>query len=118
MLVQNTLPRVSKILLQPEECDSWAQFLVHIFLSLFPVFTISTNFPIIALTLSNNLKALFLREGRTYPYMVRHLLFPVLALLPPTCVAMATHSLELLGRWHSSHSPSPRSCLYVNIPNL
>jgi hypothetical protein len=83
---------------KPEESDSWAQFLVHIFLSLFPVFTISTNFPIIALTLSNNLKALCLREEeRSYSYVTRHLLFPVLALLPPTCVAMATHSLELLG---------------------
>jgi hypothetical protein len=72
---------------------------VHFFLSLFPVFTISTNFPIIALTLSNNLKALCLREGRSYSYFTRQLLFPVLALLPPTCVAMATHSLELLGRY-------------------
>lgn len=81
---------------QPEQSDSWAQFLVHIFLSLFPVFTISTNFPIIALTLSNNLKALCLREGRSYSYFTRHVMFPVLALLPPTCVAMATHSLELL----------------------
>lgn len=81
---------------QPEESDSWAQFIVHLFLSLFPVFTISTNFPIIALTLSNNLRALFLREGRTYSYLTRRVLFPVLALVPPTCVAMATHSLELL----------------------
>lgn len=32
------------------------------FLSLFPVFTLSTNFPIIAITLRNNLRSLFLRE--------------------------------------------------------
>jgi len=33
--------------------------LVQYFLSLFPVFTLSTSFPIIAITLRNNLKALF-----------------------------------------------------------
>uniref|UniRef100_A0ACB8EKL1 Uncharacterized protein n=1 Tax=Sphaerodactylus townsendi TaxID=933632 RepID=A0ACB8EKL1_9SAUR len=38
------------------------------FLGLFPVFTISTNFPIIAVTLKNNWKTLFHREGGTYPW--------------------------------------------------
>ena len=37
---------------------------IHYFLSLFPVFTLSTNFPIIAITLRNNLKSLFLTEGK------------------------------------------------------
>ena len=60
------------------------------------MFTLSTNFPIIAITLSNNLKAVFLTEGRRYGYWTRTALFPLLALLPPTAIAMATHSLELL----------------------
>jgi len=81
---------------QPSDSDNWLQFTVHIFLALFPVFTLSTNFPIIAITLSNNLKALFLTEGRMYSYWTRTVLFPLLALIPPTCVAMATHSLEFL----------------------
>merc|ERR1712098_975206 len=81
---------------QPSPDDSWFLFSLHIFLALFPVFTLSTNFPIIAITLSNNLKALFLTEGRMYSYWTRTVLFPLLALVPPTCVAMATHSLEFL----------------------
>jgi len=81
---------------QPSATDSWLLFSLHIFLSLFPVFTLSTNFPIIAITLSNNLKALFLTEGRMYSYWTRTVLFPLLALVPPTMVAMATHSLEFL----------------------
>jgi len=81
---------------QPSPTDSWFLFSLHIFLSLFPVFTLSTNFPIIAITLSNNLKSLFLTEGRMYSYWTRTVLFPLLSLVPPTCVAMATHSLEFL----------------------
>ena len=49
-----------------------------------------------AITLSNNLKSLFLTEGRRYSYWTRTLLFPLLALGPPTAVAMTTHSLEFL----------------------
>lgn len=81
---------------KPSVTDNWFEFTIHYYLSLFPVFTLSTNFPIIAITLSNNLKALFLTEGRRYSYWTRTLLFPLLSLIPPTCVAMATHSLEFL----------------------
>ena len=81
---------------QPSPSDSWFLFTLHIFLALFPVFTLSTNFPIIAITLSNNLKSLFLTEGRRYSYWTRKAVFPLLALVPPTAIALATHSLELL----------------------
>lgn len=76
--------------------DNWFMFALHFFLSLFPVFTLSTNFPIIALTLSNNLKSLFLSEHRSHNWFTRTVLFPLLALIPPTCVAMTTNSLEFL----------------------
>jgi len=81
---------------QPSSSDNWFLFSLHIFLALFPVFTLSTNFPIIAITLSNNLKSLFLTEGRRYSYWTRTAVFPLLALVPPTAIAMATHSLEFL----------------------
>lgn len=81
---------------QPSSDDNWFQSVLHYFLSLFPVFTLSTNFPIIAITLRNNLKSLFLTEGRMYSYWTRNVLFPLLALLPPIGVALATHSLEFL----------------------
>ncbi|KAM9393155.1 transmembrane protein 104 [Pholidichthys leucotaenia] len=66
------------------------------FLGLFPVFTISTNFPIIAVTLRNNWKTLFHREGGTYPWVVDRVVFPIITLVPPIVVAFCTHNLEWL----------------------
>lgn len=66
------------------------------FLALFPVFTLSTSFPIVAITLRNNLKSLFLTEGHHYWWCVRKVLFPLLAVIPPILVAMATKNLEIL----------------------
>ena len=50
---------------QPDPNEAWYMKVIHYFLSLFPVFTLSTNFPIIAITLRNNLKTLFLTEGKS-----------------------------------------------------
>lgn len=66
------------------------------FLGLFPVFTISTNFPIIAVTLRNNWKTLFHRDGGTYPWAVERVAFPLITLAPPIAVAFCTHNLESL----------------------
>ena len=49
---------------QPDPEEPWYMKVIHYFLSLFPVFTLSTNFPIIAITLRNNLQTLFLTEGK------------------------------------------------------
>uniref|UniRef100_A0A131YYK4 Amino acid transporter n=1 Tax=Rhipicephalus appendiculatus TaxID=34631 RepID=A0A131YYK4_RHIAP len=100
------------------------------FLSLFPVFTLSTNFPIIAITLRNNLRSLFLREessqqgsrsrsstssgsssqSTTPPsqscnqVLVERFFFPLLALLPPIAVALATESVEFLVGFTGSYA--------------
>lgn len=66
------------------------------FLALFPVFTLSTSFPIVAITLRNNLVSLFLTEGHHYGWCLRKVLFPLLAVIPPILVAMATKNLEIL----------------------
>ena len=68
---------------QPNPGEPIYKLVVHYFLSLFPVFTLSTSFPIIAITLRNNLKALFLTEGRMYSWCTRQCVFPLLALIPP-----------------------------------
>ena len=81
---------------QPVVGEPWYLSIVHYFLSLFPVFTLSTNFPIITITLRNNLKALFLTEGRRYSWYTRNCLFPLLALIPPVGVAFTTSSIEFL----------------------
>ncbi|KAK3742970.1 hypothetical protein QZH41_008387, partial [Actinostola sp. cb2023] len=67
---------------------------IHYFLALFPVFTLSTNFPIISITLRDNLKNLFHREGRPYPWIIDRIAFPIATILPPIGVAFATQNLE------------------------
>lgn len=88
------------------------------FLSLFPVFTLSTNFPIIAITLRNNLKALFFRDDQrprspsvsssTPPSRchgaLEGLVLPLVALLPPVAVALATESVEFLVGFTGSYA--------------
>lgn len=69
--------------------------LIEYFLSLFPVFTLSTSFPIIAITLRNNLQSLFLNEDTSYSCL-RKIVFPILAVLPPYMIAMSTKDLSIL----------------------
>lgn len=72
------------------------------YLALFPVFTLSTNFPIISITLRENLKALsrvLLKRwigDQPFPWVVDRLLFPVLALILPIAIAFGTQNVELL----------------------
>lgn len=73
------------------------------FLPLFPVFTLATSFPIIAITLTNNLRALlFSRLFNTSSlsvrlrFVVNQLCFPLAALIPPILIALATENLETL----------------------
>lgn len=69
------------------------------FLALFPVFTLSTNFPIIAITLRNNIDTIASDASERIaglPAGVRRLLFPTVAILPPALVALATENLGLL----------------------
>nr|XP_054500989.1 transmembrane protein 104 isoform X5 [Agelaius phoeniceus] len=77
-------------------CEIVSVAFIRYFLGLFPVFTISTNFPIIAVTLRNNWKTLFHREGGTYPWLVDRIVFPAITLIPPVLVAFCTHDLESL----------------------
>ena len=72
------------------------------YLALFPVFTLSTNFPIISITLRENLKALFRamfkrwRGDRDFHFLVTHMLFPLLAVCPPIIIAFFTENVEAL----------------------
>ncbi|XP_073690804.1 transmembrane protein 104-like [Garra rufa] len=79
-----------------DNCDVLSIPVLRYFLGLFPVFTISTNFPIIAVTLRNNWKTLFHRDGGTYPWVVDRIVFPLITIVPPVIVAFCTHDLEAL----------------------
>lgn len=69
---------------------------IQYFLALFPVFTLSTNFPIISITLRNNLKAIGYNPARPYTFVVDRVVFPLLALIPPLGVSLATNQVEFL----------------------
>eukprot|EP00730_Choanoeca_flexa_P002518 TRINITY_DN11078_c0_g2_i1.p1 TRINITY_DN11078_c0_g2~~TRINITY_DN11078_c0_g2_i1.p1 ORF type:complete len:489 (+),score=94.76 TRINITY_DN11078_c0_g2_i1:191-1657(+) len=69
---------------------------VSYFLGLFPVFTLSANFPIIAITLRNNLKLLLSSPSRKTAPWVEKFVFPLLAIGPPIIVAFFTDNVELL----------------------
>ena len=77
--------------------------LAGIYLALFPVISLSSNFPIITVTLRDNLKSLFKillkpwwGEEREFPWVVDRICFPLLALLPPTVLAFATQQDSIL----------------------
>ncbi|XP_072882810.1 transmembrane protein 104 isoform X1 [Hemitrygon akajei] len=77
-------------------CDVISVPFIRYFLGLFPVFTISTNFPIIAVTLRNNWKTVFHREGGMYPWLIDRIVFPLITIIPAILVAFCTHDLETL----------------------
>jgi len=77
--------------------SSVASQVMGYFLSLFPVFTLSTSFPIITITLRNNLKQLCLSKPEAeYSFFIRRLFFPLLALIPPTILALIVSDISFL----------------------
>lgn len=85
---------------RPNRCYSSLDSVTNIafiqyFLALFPVFTLSASFPIIAITLRNNLKVLLKRET-PYPWPVDRLFFPTLTLAIPIAIALGTNNVQIL----------------------
>lgn len=76
------------------------------FLSLFPVFTLSASFPIIAITLRNNLQTLFIDTTRieSYHYFFRKILFPIMTIVPPTVVTYYTDNVKSLVSFTGSYA--------------
>lgn len=84
------------------DTDVWRP--IAYYLALFPVFTLSTNFPIISVTLRENLKVLFkkITRGKKYPFIIDRIFFPLLAVAPPIAIAFATTNVEALVSWTGS----------------
>lgn len=92
----------------PVSKDGWFTECIEYFLGLFPVFTLSTSFPIIAITLQSNLKSLCLDpySMERYNFFVRYLLFPTLAIVPPALIAITTHNLGSLVSFTGTYAGS------------
>jgi amino acid permease len=69
---------------------------IQYFLALFPVFTLSTSFPIISITLRNNLTAMFTPRNGHLPWYIPKIVCPLLVLIPPVAVAIGTNKIEFL----------------------
>ncbi|KAJ8919684.1 hypothetical protein NQ315_006212 [Exocentrus adspersus] len=80
------------------EASSFVMKAIGFFLAAFPLFPMSTSFPIIAITLQSNLKNFILDQtvDRRRNFFVNRLLFPTLAVVPPVLVALCTHNLKRL----------------------
>ncbi|XP_017966385.1 transmembrane protein 104 homolog [Drosophila navojoa] len=77
----------------------FSTFLIGIeyFLSLFPVLTLSTSYPLIAITLKNNLQTLFLDMSQYNSYSIlTRALCPFLSILLPFCITYFTENLSIL----------------------
>ena len=73
------------------------------YIVLYPIFTLTTNFPISSITLRENLKALarvivkpWVPGDKPFPFLLEFLLFPTVAILPPLAIAFGTTSIEVL----------------------
>lgn len=71
---------------------------IEYFLTLFPVLTLTTTFPIVAITLRNNLQTLFVDKSQidSQNFFVRRMLFPLMAVIPPFIITFNTENVESL----------------------
>lgn len=86
---------------QPNDCSSGEAPVTNIevfqyFLALFPAFTLTTSYPVLGITLRNNIKTLAYSMFPNIPSRVDRLVFPLLVILPPLGVALFVHDIGLL----------------------
>lgn len=83
----------------PSNADGSTLFkILEYFLALFPVFTLTTTFPIVACTLRNNLQTLFIEKSQfnAQNFFVRRMLFPIMAVTPPFIITFNTENVRSL----------------------
>jgi len=67
--------------------------IVSYFLTLFPVFTLTASFPIIAVTLRSNLQAMF---SSMTSWTFQKVFIPCMTVVPPILIALTTENIEFL----------------------
>lgn len=91
--------------------------IIEYFLALFPVFTLSTSFPIIAITLRDNIQSLFLDMSHvnSYNIVLRRILFPVVAVVPPILLTLFLEDITVLVGFTGSYAGT---CIQYLIPTF
>jgi len=78
---------------------NFASYSVHgiaVFLVLFPVFTLSSNFPLIAITLRNNLMQLITWKQASMSATARRIIFALITVVPPVTISFFVRDVEFL----------------------
>lgn len=88
---------------------------VEYFLALFPILTLTTSFPIIAITLRNNLQTLFVSKHQMHSqnFFVRYMAFPLMAIIPPFLITFNTENVQSLVSFTGCYAGS---CIQYLIP--
>lgn len=88
---------------------------IEYFLALYPVLTLTTSFPIIAITLRNNLQTLFVdtHQISSQNYFVRKMVFPLMAIIPPFVVTFNTENVQSLVSFTGCYAGA---CIQYLIP--
>lgn len=71
---------------------------IDYFLSLYPILTLTSSFPLVAITLRNNLQTLFVEKHHfeTRNIFVRRIIFPLAAVIPPFIITFNTENVQSL----------------------
>lgn len=88
---------------------------VEYFLALFPVLTLTTSFPIIAITLRNNLQTIFVKKHQilSQNFFVRNMAFPLMAIVPPFLITFNTENVQSLVSFTGCYAGA---CIQYLIP--
>lgn len=88
---------------------------VEYFLALFPVLTLTTSFPILSITLRNNLQTLFVEKHhlQSQNFFVRTFLFPFMAIIPPFLITFNTENVQSLVAFTGCYAGA---CIQYLIP--
>lgn len=85
----------------PKPDDPFYMRAIDYFLTLFPVFTLSTNFPVVAVTLRSNLQSMFSLQ---HSPLIRNVIIPLFAVSSPVFLAMVVQDVETLVRYTGSYA--------------
>ncbi|XP_018330318.1 transmembrane protein 104 homolog [Agrilus planipennis] len=64
--------------------------------NVYPLLTVAATFPLVAISLRENLKNLFLRSGRKYSFFNRKVLFPLLIIIVSATIALASLDFPII----------------------
>uniref|UniRef100_H3AS47 Amino acid transporter transmembrane domain-containing protein n=1 Tax=Latimeria chalumnae TaxID=7897 RepID=H3AS47_LATCH len=84
------------VLLNFSDCSIIPILFFLYFLGLYTTFKVSAVFPLNAVTLRDNLKAMFSHLQCSRVWVVERLVFPLVAIIPPVVIALATHNIEMI----------------------